>query len=188
MLNLAEDAKVAQVNLLTIMAFEGISHDSPERSAALEGLISIRKQAGDLNGTLLLATELSTVQPKNPTPWLVMGQVHERMLALPDAAEDFRRFLARAKDSAQRNEALRSLVRVLIQLGERNEARIYQNELIQQNAGQIPNYEVEINEVRLRRLEGNIKGAHGSDKHSSIARQGKCRRIRTPRNFVHGRR
>ncbi len=159
LLRLADDAQSAHVTLLEVMALEAISKETAERPAAIGRLSALRQRAGDFYGALTLAEELAILQPENAAPWLALAQIHERTMKLPVAATNYVEYLARTNDPAKRANALRPLIRVLIHLREWKDARRYQDELKQNTTAALPNPEDEIQEARIRRLEGNTEGA-----------------------------
>ncbi len=157
LLDLANDAMQAQLTLLAVLALEAIPHTSPRRSDALSGLVHIKQLYGEHAAALKLAAEWTQLQPQNPAPWLARALTHEQQLSFTEATQNYREFLARENAPVQRSEGLRSLVRLLILLGEREEARQLQDELsrLQTTLAVVDHF----HEAQLRRLEGNIDGA-----------------------------
>jgi len=159
LLDLAGDARADNLTLLAEMSLGAISPSNTHRPEALEHLIDIRKQKGDLNGILSLASELATLQPEDASPWQSMAYAHEQMMLLPVAAKDYREYLAREQIPRERVSGLRSIIRILIHLGEKEDARERQDELAHLTVCHSPNAVDQLNEGRLRRLEGDIDGA-----------------------------
>ena len=157
LLDLANDAMQAQLTLLAVLALEAIPPTSPRRSDALSGLVHIKQLYGEHAAALKLAAEWAQLQPQNPAPWLARALTHEQQLSFTEATQDYREFLARENAPEPRSEGLRSLVRLLILLGEREEARQLQDELsrLQTTLTVVDHF----HEAQLRRLEGNIDGA-----------------------------
>ena len=157
LVDLADDAIQARMALLAKLSLEAIPPTSTRRSAAVERLISIQRMYEKSDAALKLADEWSQLEPKNPAPWVAKAQIHEQQLQFTEAKQDYREFLAREKHPEPRSVGLRSLVRLLILLGEREETRVLQDELTQ--TWTTPTAEDQLHEAQLRRLEGDIDGA-----------------------------
>ncbi len=157
LIDLADDAIAAELPLLAVLTLEAIPTDSPQRSAALERLISIEQQHGESVAAVKLATEWTQSQPENAVPWRIMARLHEQRLELPEAIHDYREALVREADATVQAEILRSQVRLLIVLGEREEARKMQAELTRISI--TPTTVDRLLDAQLRRMEGDIDGA-----------------------------
>jgi len=157
LLRLADDARSAKVPLLAVLALEAVGQNSPDRAAALRRLLTIRNEAGDFARTITAGEELTRLRPDDAFPWQVLASIHERQMALPEAINCLRQSLQRESRPSERIHSLRPLVRILIQLGERSEARKSQDEICQNQS--LLTSEDHINEARLLRLEGNIDRA-----------------------------
>ncbi len=157
LLELADEAGASKIMLFEVMALEAISPNDSRRADAIDRLISIHEQAGDHAGTIKLANELAELQPANAKPWLVLARTHEQLMSLPLAVSNYRIALNCDQSQSEPISTLRAIVRLLILLGERAEARLLQNQLIQ--LGESLSLPDQINEARLLRLEGNLDGA-----------------------------
>ena len=157
LLDLADDAMVAEMSLLAVLTLEAIPADSPQRNAALERLVSIKQLSGDNAAALQLANKWTQSQPASSAPWRTLARLHEQSLAFPEAIHDYREALSREQESAARAGIQRSLVRLYIVLGEREEARLVQAELTRTVI--TPTTVDQLHEAQLQRLEGNIDGA-----------------------------
>jgi len=82
-------------------------------------------------------------------------------MALSQAASDYREFLAREDTPQERLQGLRAIVRILIHLGERDEARERYSELASMKPHYTPDTTDQINQARLLRLEGELASAMG---------------------------
>lgn len=157
LIELADDAMGAQMSLLAVLTLEAIPSGSPQRSAAIERLISIKQQYGDSQAALKLATEWAQTQPVDPIPWRTLARIHEQRLEIPEAIQDYQEALTRADEPEARADIQRSLVRLLLVLGERERARQTFAEL---SATAITPTTVDrLLDAQLRRLEGDIDGA-----------------------------
>ncbi len=157
LLDLADDAMVAEMSLLAVLTLEAIPTDSPQRGEALERLISIKQQFGDSVAALKLATEWTQSQPANAASWRTKARLHEQRLEFPEAILDYREALTREANATGRAEIQRSQVRLLIVLGEREEARKVQAEL--SRTAIVPTTADQLLDAQLRRMEGDIDGA-----------------------------
>ncbi len=157
LLDLADDAMQARMSLLALLSLKVIPPTSPRRSDAVQRLIVIQQMYEKSDAALKLADEWAQLQPNNPAPWLAKAQIHEQQLLFTEAKQDYREFLSHEKHPEPRSVGLRSLIRLLILVGEREEARELQNELTQ--TWTTPTSEDQLHEAQLRRLEGDIEGA-----------------------------
>ena len=157
LIDLADDAQLARMTLLAGLALQAVPASSPRRSDAVQRLIDIRLQTGESPLALQLAGEWAELQPKSPAPWLAMARTHEQQMMLKEAIQCYREALARESDATRRIEVQRSLVRLLILFGEREDARALQTEI--RSAESIPTLTDHLHEAYLRRLEGDIDGA-----------------------------
>ncbi len=157
LLRLADDAIEKNVPILAVMTLEAIPPHQTHRSEAIERLISIRQRQGDVTQVLKLGSEWAQLQPENPAPWGMMAAIHEQQMSLTSAAKDYQEALSRQKKGEQRVETLQALVRLLIHLGERAEARSRLDELLHLNV----KFSIvdQLLDAQLRRLEGNFDGA-----------------------------
>lgn len=157
LLALADDAAARNVSLLTVMALEAIPQDSPARIDAIPRLVEIRKREGDTEAIEKLANELALRDPDQPDPWRWMAAIHEQQMSLSEAVQDYRKWVDREKTPERRGEGLRSLVRTLIALGERDEARTRLTEL--SRISPKPQLVDQLYDAQLKRLEGDIERA-----------------------------
>ena len=155
LLQLADDAIAANSPPLAAMSLDKIAHDDPHRTAALQKLIGISRQERNFAYVLTLSAELSDLQPRSADPWREMAAAHEQLLALPEAATDYAEFLKRAPGHEERVPALRSIVRILIQLGRREQARAHQDELLSLLTDNKLSITDQLNEAKLLRMAGN---------------------------------
>lgn len=151
---LADEALAAQIDMLARMSLDAVPPSSAEWPLAAEKLSSLYLQSGRDAAALQLARQLAIVQPDNPRPWWVMSQIHEQQMALTESAEALRQYLPRETDPALQTLGLRSLVRTLIQLGKREEARHWQSRI-----PPVGHPVDRLQEAQLRRMEGDITGA-----------------------------
>lgn len=151
---LADEALAARVDMLARMSLEAVPPSSAEWPRAAQQLTSLYLQTGRDAAALQLARQLAALQPDNPQPWRVMSQIHEQQMALTDSAEALRKYLPRETDPALQTLGIRSLVRNLIQLGQREEARHWQSRI-----SPVGHPVDRLQEAQLRRLEGDITGA-----------------------------
>ena len=157
LIDLADDAMVAEMSLLAVLTLEAIPADSLQRGEALERLISIKQQFGDSVAALKLATEWTQSQPASPAPWTILARLHEQRLEFPEAILDYSEALTREANATGRAEIQRSQVRLLIVLGEREEARKVLAEL--SRTAIVPTTADQLLDAQLRRMEGDIDGA-----------------------------
>lgn len=157
LIDLADDALGAQITLLAVLTLEAIPPDSPQRGAALERLTSIKQQYGDSEAALKLATEWSQTQPASSAPCRALARIHEQRLEFPQAILAYQDALTRPDEPAARAEIQRSLVRLLLILGERERARQTFAEL--STTVTTPTTVDRLLDAQLRRLEGDIDGA-----------------------------
>jgi tetratricopeptide (TPR) repeat protein len=157
LLELADDAAARNVSLLTVMALEAIPQDTPARTSAIQRLVEIRKREGDTESIEKLASEWALQDPDHPDPWRLMAAIHEQRMSLSEAVQDYRKWVDREKTPERRVEGLRSLVRTLIALGERDEARTRLTELSKISSS--PQLIDQLYDAQLKRLEGDIEGA-----------------------------
>ena len=157
LLALAEDAIEFQVPLLATMSLEAISASSLQRGPALERLITLKQHRGQDSEIMHLTSEWAELQPDNPSPWLIRAQVDERRLFLSHAATSYREALSRETDVDRRAKTLRSLIQLLIHLGECPEARTRSDEL-----SGLPITVTPVDrllDAQLRRVDGDVDGA-----------------------------
>ncbi len=157
LIDLADDAMIAEMSLLAVLTLEAIPTDSPQCGEALERLISIKQLYGDSAAAMKLATDWTQSQPARPAPWRILARIHEQRLEFPEALLDYREALTREADATSRSEIQRSQVRLLIVLGEREEARKVQAEL--SRTAIVPTTADQLLDAQLRRMEGDIDGA-----------------------------
>lgn len=157
LLELADDAAARNVSLLTVMALEAIPRDTPARTGAIQRLVEIRKREGDTEAIEKLASEWALRDPDQPDPWQLLAAIHEQQMLLSEAVQDYRKWVDREKTPERRMEGLRSLVRTLIALGERDEARVRLTELSKTSPR--PQLVDQLYDAQLKRLEGDIEGA-----------------------------
>lgn len=144
-------------SLLQRLALEAIPATDRRRADAVEELMALNLQTGNLPGTLRLAEELSALKPASCRPWLVIGETQELLRELPKAATAFQKALSLQPEREERELALRSLVRILIYLGDRSKAREFQDQLESVCRSLTP--ADRINDARLMRLDGNMDEA-----------------------------
>ncbi len=157
LLQLADEASAANVNLLAVMALEAVAPTDAHRSEAIEKLIPLKLRSGNDPAAEKLVDELARLSPDSPSPWLIRARGHEQRAALPEAAADYRELLARERNPARRAEGLRSMIRILIHLGEREEARKRLDELSLSSVDHT--LLDQLHDAQLKRLEGDIEGA-----------------------------
>ena len=170
LVDLADDALQARMALLAKLSLEAIPPTSTRRSDAIERLIAIQMLYENSDAALKLTDEWTQLQPKNAAPWMAKAQIHQQRLQFTEAKQDYREFLAREKQPEPRSVGLRSLVSLLILMGEREETREWQNELLQ--TWTTPTTEDQLHEAQLRRLEGDIPGAWSEVEQVLLAESG----------------
>ena len=157
LVKLADEASAQKLPLLAIFALEAIAPTDLRRCDAIDRLIPLKLQLGGDLAALSLADEWTQLQPENPRPWLQKARLREKQAALPDALADYREYLSREHDPHRQADGLRSMIRLLIATGERQQARTRWNELAHSTVTLTPLDKLA--EAQLRRLEGDIDGA-----------------------------
>ena len=156
LLILAEEATASGDFLLARLVLEAIPEKSKARADALERLITVYQQLGDAASAKTMAEELNVLQPQNSAGWLAIAQFQEQQMEPHAALRSYQQILKHERDEEQRRPALQSVVRILVLLGEREDARKYFDEL-SDNGRLEP--DDQLNEVLLLRLEGETESA-----------------------------
>lgn len=154
LLALAEDANLANIPLLEVMALDAVQTTDTRRAEAIIRLLELRRKAGDLRRTILHAEELTQLRPQEPGGWLAKARAHEQMMALPEAISSYKAALECNLSDDARSQTLRALVQLQVQTGDIQNARSFQEQL--KKISQPLSIPDQINEARLLRLEGDI--------------------------------
>ncbi len=158
LLDLANEAISSKLNTLARIALESVRSGTPERQVAVETLIRISESEGNFSQVLVLADELDRIAVGRSTGTLSRAMAFERMMDLPAAADAFKQALDGSNSPVEEEMILRKLIRICIQMAHAKDARTYMGRLNSIDAVETSVGD-QLNEARLRRLEGDVDGA-----------------------------
>jgi len=112
-----------------------VGASTDERYAALVALAGLDQLEGRLEQALERYARASSERPKNPAAELAIARLLERRGDRHGAREHFDQALARTKDDAEREQILRSLRSLSLDLGDTAAASRYHEELVKRAGG-----------------------------------------------------
>lgn len=159
LLELADEAAELNSPLLATLALEAIPPVSPARSEVLVRLIRLRQRQGKWPVVESLARQLLQHEPDHQEAWQALALSLEARISPPEAADAWRGFLRQARDPERRKPALRSLLHLCTELGEREEARSLLDEFKAASGSNPLPPDVRLREAVLLRMEGQLEAA-----------------------------
>jgi tetratricopeptide (TPR) repeat protein len=159
LLALADEAAERNSPLLATLALEAIPPASPARNEVLARLIRLRQRQAKWPVVESLARELLQHEPDHLEAWQALALSLEARISPPEAADAWREFLKQARDPERRKPALRSLLHLCMELGEREEARRLLDEFKTASGSSPLPPDVRLREAGLLRMEGQLEAA-----------------------------
>lgn len=142
--------------LLAEFTLDRVLEQNPQHEQASLQRMALYFQQGEFRQALELGQALTDQQPQLPAPWLMLGQVYDRLINPSAAAANYQQFLTLENDSAKKVLALRRLAQLSLDLGDFSTAKQCQEELFSIVA---PTVDDLVIQAKILRRAGNSEDA-----------------------------
>lgn len=159
---LGEEAEAANIPLLSINASEAIPADHPRHAAAMDRSFRVKFRGGRWLSAIKLAERLRASDlPLGAEATLIVAISYERIGNYRKALDAYGRYLEFEEDrpEAHRRQALSSLFRLFVKLGDISQSRHWLGKLKTETGLSSLDTSIRVSEAKLLRLEGDMDSA-----------------------------